>query len=134
MPSVLVIDASVLAAALGDDDESGELARERLAGQRLAAPDLIYLETQSVWRRQAGAGLMLARRADLALRDLADLPIEVAAHRGLLPRCWELRHNISVYDAAYVALAEVLGVPLLTGDRRLSRAAGPECTIEVLGA
>jgi predicted nucleic acid-binding protein len=129
---VIVVDASVLAPALGDDGPEGDRARSRLRGERLAAPDLIDLEVLSVLRRQLTGGHLDERRADLARGDLMDLPLQRAAHRPLLPRCWQLRQNITCYDAAYVALAEALGAPLVTGDRRLSRAAGVRCRIEVL--
>ena len=76
---------------------------------------------------------MDARRAALALADLAALPLRRAAHRPLLARCWELRDNLTVYDASYVALAEALDVTLLTGDGRLSRAAGPAATSKFSG-
>jgi len=75
---------------------------------------------------------MDARRAALALADLTALPLRRAPHRALLARCWELRDNLTVYDAAYVALAEALEVTLLSGDGRLERATGPRCHIEVL--
>ena len=131
-PIVIVVDASVLAVALGDDGPDGDHARARLRGERLTAPELVDLEVISVWRRQVRAGEVDARRAALALADLAALPLRRAAHRPLLARCWDLRENLTVYDAAYVALAEALDVTLLTGDGRLSRAAGPHCHIEVL--
>jgi predicted nucleic acid-binding protein len=129
---LIVVDASVLAPALGDDGDDGDRARARLRPERLAAPHLIDLEVVSVWRRQAAAGLMDARRADLARQDLADLPLRRAAHDALLDRCWQLRHNMTIYDAAYVALAEALDVPLVTSDRRLQRASGSLCTIELV--
>jgi predicted nucleic acid-binding protein len=129
---VLVVDASVLAAALGDDGADGDTARDRLRGQDLAAPELIDLEVVSVLRRQLAARKLNARRASLALDDLVELPIQRAPHRPLLPRVWELRGNISVYDAAYVALAEVLDAPLVTADVRLARAPGIRCAVEVL--
>jgi predicted nucleic acid-binding protein len=129
---LIVVDASVVAPALGDDGADGDRARTRLRGERLAAPHLIDLEVVSVWRRQAAAGLMDARRADLALQDLADLPLKRAAHEALIDRCWQLRHNMTIYDAAYVALAEALDVPLVTSDRRLQRASGSRCTIELI--
>jgi predicted nucleic acid-binding protein len=129
---VLVVDASVLAVALADDGPDGDAARTRLRGETLAAPELVDLEVASVLRRQNRVGLVDNRRADLALTDLAALPMQRAAHLALLPRCWELRGNLTAYDAAYVALAEVLDAPLLTGDRRLARASGPTCTIELL--
>jgi predicted nucleic acid-binding protein len=129
---VIVVDASVLATSLGDDGPDGDRARARLRGERLTAPELVDLEVVSVWRRQVSAGAMDERRAVLALADLGTLPLRRAPHRPLLARCWELRDNLTMYDAAYVAVAEALGVPLLTGDARLARAAGPTCTIEVL--
>jgi predicted nucleic acid-binding protein len=103
-------------------------AVERLRGQELAAPEIIDLEVTSVWRRTLGD----ERRAALALADLADLPLARAAHLPLLPRCWELRHNLTPYDAAYVALAEVLEVALVTADRKLSRASGIRCAVDVM--
>jgi predicted nucleic acid-binding protein len=77
-------------------------------------------------------GAMDARQAALALADLTALPLRRAPHRALLARCWELRDNLTIYDASYVALAEALQVSLLTGDGRLARATGPQCPIEVL--
>ena len=82
-------------------------------------------------RRQAASGLIDQRRGGLALADLAALPLQRARHFRLLDRCWELRANLTFYDAAYVALAETLGVTLVTGDRRLAAAPGPRCPIEV---
>jgi predicted nucleic acid-binding protein len=86
----------------------------------------------SVLRKQCGVGAIVDRRARLALSDLGALPIYRAPHLPLLSRCWELRENLTVYDAAYVALAELLQVDLLTADRRLASAPGPRCGIEVL--
>lgn len=125
---MIVVDASILATALGDDGPDGDRARERLHGERLSAPELVDLETLSVWRRQVQEGKLDSRRAQLALADLAAMPL----HRALLGRCWELRASLTVYDAAYVALAEALDVTLHTGDGRLARAPGPRCRIEVL--
>lgn len=105
-----------------------------LRGEQLAAPGLVDLEVASVLRRQATTGAVDVRRANLALHDLAALPLQRARHRDLLTRCWALKDNLTPYDAAYVALAEVLHVELLTGDRRLARAPGPRCRIEVLPA
>ncbi|MEO7078439.1 MAG: type II toxin-antitoxin system VapC family toxin, partial [Rhodococcus sp. (in: high G+C Gram-positive bacteria)] len=95
-------------------------------------PELIDLEVGSVLRRQNRSGLIDDRCAEMALSDLAAIPLQRAAHVGLLGRCWELRQNLTFYDAAYVALAEALEVTLLTGDRRLSRTAGPFCRIETI--
>ena len=129
---MIAVDASVLAVALADDGPDGDHARARLRGERLTAPQLVDLEVTSVWRQQLREGAMDGRRAALALADLTALPIQRASHRPLLARCWELRSNVSIYDASYVALAEALNVTLLTGDRRLARATGPRCHIEVL--
>ena len=129
---MIAVDASVVAVALADDGQDGDQARARLRGERLTAPELVDLEVTSVWRRQVRDGAMDARRAALALADLTALPLRRAPHRALLARCWELRDNLTVYDAAYVALAEALEVTLLTGDGRLARATGPRCHIEVL--
>ena len=129
---MLVVDASVLTPALADDGFDGDTARACLRGQPLVAPELIDLETTSVIRRQLLAGHLDARRARLALTDLVDLPLRRVPHRPLLARCWELRQSVSVYDAAYVALAELLDVVLLTADARLANASGPRCQFEVL--
>ena len=129
---MIAVDASVVAVALADDGPDGDQARARLRGERLTAPELVDLEVTSVWRRQVRDGAMDARRAALALADLTALPLRRAPHRALLARCWDLRDNLTVYDAAYVALAEALEVTLLTGDGRLARATGPRCHIEVL--
>ena len=79
------------------------------------------------------AGQLEARRADLALVDLLDLPMRRVSHRQLLKRCWDLRQNLTQYDAAYVALAEALEAVLVTGDSRLSRAPGLRCRVELVG-
>ena len=129
---MLVIDAGVLAVALIDDGPDGDVVRHRLRGEQLAAPALIDLEVVSVWRGLARGGHLDARRVGLALDDLRDLPIQRFEHTPFLVRCWDLRDHLTLYDAAYVALAEALQVPLLTGDRRLARSTGPRCAIEVI--
>jgi len=130
---VIVVDASVLAPALADDTSDGDLSRARLRGNILVAPELIDLEVASVWRRQVTAGRLEVRRADEAVADLLALPLQRVRHRKLLTRCWELRHNLTQYDAAYVALAELLDAVLVTGDKRLSRAPGVCCRVDVIG-
>jgi len=104
-----------------------------LADETLAAPELIDLEVASVWRRHVAAKLMPARRAASAIADLADLPLRRSSHQPLLHRIWELRHTVTPYDAAYIALAEALDIVLVTADARLSRAAGVHCEIEAIG-
>jgi predicted nucleic acid-binding protein len=129
---VLVVDASVLVVALADDGRDGVRTRERLRGERLAAPELIDLDVGSVLRRQHLAGQIGSRRAELALHDLAAIPLQRARHVDLLSRCWQLRQNLTFYDAAYLALAEALESTLLTGDRRLARSSGHSCSIETI--
>lgn len=131
-PDVIVVDASVLAVALMDDGPDGDLARHRLHGERLAAPSLIDVEVVSVWRGLARGGGVDPRRVAFALDDLRALPLERVPHSRLLERCWELRDNLTIDDAAYVALAEVLDAHLVTADRWISKASGPRCSIEVL--
>lgn len=118
--------------ALIDDHVDGEVARVRLAGQQITAPALIDLEVMSVLRGLVRSGQVTPARAALAIDDLAAIPLTRAAHAPLLLRSWELRDNLTPYDAAYVPLAEVLGATLVTGDRRFGRASGPRCSIEVL--
>jgi predicted nucleic acid-binding protein len=129
---VLVVDASVVATALADDGRDGDRVRARLRGEQLSAPELIDLEVASVLRGQLLAGSLDTRRAELALIDLDAMPVRRAPHRPLLSRCWQLRDNLTVYDAAYVALAEALDADFLTADRRLARAPGLRCRIELL--
>lgn len=129
---MIVVDASVLAPALGDDGDDGDRARARLRGERLIAPHLIDVEVASAWRGLAAAGHLSARRVALALTDLQELPIRRAPHKPLLARCWELRANLTMYDATYVALAEALEAPLITADKRLAAAPGLRCQVEVL--
>ena len=111
--TAIVVDASVFALALGDDGTDGRQARQRLANETLVAPELVDIEVVSVWRRHVAAKLMLVRRAASAVTDLADLPLRRTPHRPLLQRIWELRHVVTPYDAAYIALAEALNVALV---------------------
>jgi predicted nucleic acid-binding protein len=129
---VIVVDASVLAPALADDGSDGDRARGRLSGEAIVSPALVDLEVASVLRRAALGGRLDDRRARQALADLALLPLRRAPHVALLPRIWELRENVTVYDAAYLALAEALGAPVLTADTRVARAPGVNCDIELL--
>lgn len=131
---MIVVDASVLAPALADDGADGDQARARLRGEVLTAPELIDLEVPSVLRRLLRTGRMPARRADLALSDLLALPLQRVSHRALLRRCWSLRENLTTYDAAYIALAEMLDLVLVTSDARLARAPGVQCDMELLTA
>ncbi|MFN8105284.1 MAG: type II toxin-antitoxin system VapC family toxin [Acidimicrobiia bacterium] len=131
---MIVVDASVVANALADDGADGDTARRRLIdAPELAAPDLVDVETVSVLRRRWRAGDLTARRFSSAVDDLADLAMVRMPTLPLMRRAYELRANLTAYDASYVALAEHLGWALLTADRRLSRAHGIRCLVEVLG-
>ena len=131
---MIVVDASVVVNMLLDDGDGGRRSRSRLTAEASQhAPGLLDIEVISALRRSLGLGLSTDRVANEAVADLADLPISRYPHRALLPRIWELSHNVTPYDAAYVALAEVLGAPLLTADARLAEAPGPRCAIELLG-
>jgi len=129
---VIVVDASVLATALTDDGDTGLRVRRRLRGERLSAPELIDLEVTSVLRRLDVAGRIGADRARKALSDLRAVRVFRVAARGVRPRCWQLRHNLTVYDAVYVALAEALDAPLLTADGHLARSPTVRCPVELL--
>ena len=127
---MIVADISMLVPALGDDGQYGKTARQRLLDEHLAAPELVDLELLSAFRRLVRSGRMSALRATTALTGFSELAINRSAHRPMLARCWELRENLTPYDAAYVA--ERLGVVLVTADNRLGRAPGIRCDVEVL--
>lgn len=129
---MIVVDASVVAVALADDGAEGRHLRERVAGEHLAAPELLDLEVVSAFRRLSAAGTLTGERADAAITDLRDLRVQRVPHRPLLARCWELRANVTIYDAAYIALAESLDTTLLTADRRLVDAPGAQCRFELV--
>ncbi len=103
------------------------------AGDDLHAPHLFEIEVASVLRRYALNGSLSPVRARLALGRLATLSISLYPHTALLPRLWELRDNVSAYDAAYIALAETLEAPLVTRDAKLARAPGIRAEVEVYG-
>ena len=130
---MIVIDASVLANAIADDGANGKRARGelRLAGD-LAAPDLIDVETVAVLRKRWLAGALTARRFSAAIGDLERLDLDRYPTLPLMRRAYELRQNVTAYDAGYVALAELLHCELLTADNRLASAPGPRCSIRVL--
>ena len=130
---MIVVDACVLANAVGDDVESGRQARELLREHReLAAPDLVDVETTAVLRRRWLAGTITAERFEQAIEDLTDIPLARFPTLGLMRRAFELRANVTAYDACYVALAEALDWPLCTVDRRLAHASGPRCIMRLI--
>lgn len=130
---MIVVDASVLANALADDHGDGHAARTRLrrAGD-LTAPDLVDVETMSVLRKRWRGGDLGTRRWAEAVGDLEAIELTRFPTLALARRAFELRSNVTPYDASYVALAERLGCPLVTADRRLARAPGIRCEVEVL--
>jgi len=123
----LVVDASVVVAALVDQGGVGAWAEGVLASDYLAAPHLMPVEVANILRRAAGTGELSSDTASLAHADLLDLRIELVPYGGVASRAWALRDNLTLYDAWYVALAELLGANLATLDVRLSRAPGPNC-------
>lgn len=127
--SALVPDASFLVAALTDDERVGRWAEEVVAtaAGELAAPELLFVEVANILRRAEGAGRLdpavaAAAHDDLLALDLAGLP-----YAPFATRVWELRGNLTSYDAWYVAVAEAAEAPLATLDERLARAPGPRC-------
>jgi predicted nucleic acid-binding protein len=129
--SVAVPDASVLVAALIDVGDNGRWAEERVFGHTLAAPHLALVEASNILRRATLAGEIDPREASLAHIDLVELDLGLFSFEPFAPRVWELRDNLTAYDAWHVALAEALGCPLLTLDRRLGRAPGVGCPVHL---
>ena len=129
---MIVTDASVLYTALAEGGTVGRRFRRRLSGEELAAPDIVDVEVTSVLRRHVRAGIVDHPRAEEILGDLRELPINRIAARQLIPRCWELRDNVTVCDALYIALAEALGCTLVTADTKLANGHGSRCRIELL--
>lgn len=113
----------------------GDAVRERLASAEasLHAPHLLVIEMLQVLRRRTAAGMTGKAAALLAIDLLDDLDVSYYDHRPLAPRVWELRENLTAYDAAYVALAEVLGATLVTTDARLARSPGNRATVDLVG-
>lgn len=123
----------MLANVVGDDGPDGRRARrEALAASVLAGPDLVDVETVAVLRKRWLAGSITARRFSAAVNDLDAIGLDRYPTLPLLRRAYELRSNITAYDAMYVALAEGLGCELLTADAKLAKAPGTRCLIRVL--
>lgn len=131
---MIVIDASVLIDALTADGPQGQAARKAAnADMDWAAPAHLITEVSSGIRGRLLGSKISRSRAEEAIRVLAELEIDLADVRTLLPRVWELRGNLTTYDAAYVALAEMYDCPLITQDVRLSSAPGIRCETQVVG-
>jgi predicted nucleic acid-binding protein len=125
----IVCDASALVALLLDNGSDGRWVTEAIAGSDFAAPNLVEFESANIIRRHELAGIISADQAAQAHADLLDLAIEPWPYELLAARAWELRHNLSSYDASYVALAELIGAMLVTLDERIGDAPGLRCTI-----
>jgi predicted nucleic acid-binding protein len=130
---MIVVDASALLEALLRTPAARAVERRLFEpSQTLHAPHLLDVEVAQVVRRYAANRDIDLERGRMALEDLADLPLRRYPHDFLLPRVWDLRNNLTAYDAVYVALAEVLDVPLLTRDKRLAASAGHHARIELV--
>jgi predicted nucleic acid-binding protein len=132
---LIVVDASAMLEVLLRT-RTGARVQDRLLSKHesLHAPHLLDVEVAQVLRRYAAAGEMSADRGREALTDLADFPLHRYSHEVLLPRIWELRQNLTAYDATYLALAETLIAPLVTCDARLASAPGHVAKVEVFRA
>lgn len=126
-----MVDASVIIDLLIDSGSTARALSDRMAATSLHAPDHLAVEVANVLRRRRNRGALSDGEAALALEGLWRLPLQLWSLELLAARTWQLGHNLSSYDAAYVALAERLDAPLLTADVRLAKASGPTCTIEV---
>jgi predicted nucleic acid-binding protein len=130
---LIVVDASALADALIDDGSVGDRARSALSEDlHWAAPGHLVVEVISVIRSRLLGGKLQAQRADEAIAVLIELEMNQIDVLTLAHRVWELRDNLTAYDAAYLALAEELGCALLTSDARLARADGPRCPVQLI--
>lgn len=131
--SLLVLDASALVAALTDGGPTGAAVVEALTDNSLAAPDLLPYEVGNVLRRLEATGRIAAETAALAHGDLLDLAVDLWPYAALASTAWPLRGSLTVYDAAFVALASQLGAVLVTLDDRLARTAASACQVLVPG-
>jgi predicted nucleic acid-binding protein len=130
---MIVLDASALLEVLLATAAAERVARSIFArGQTLHAPHVIDLEVAQVLRRYRREGEISEVRAWEALRDLQDFPLTRYPHDIFLPRIWELKGNLTAYDAAYVALAEVLPAPLVTRDARIEKSAGHRAKVQLV--
>jgi len=130
---LIVVDASALLETLLRTPAAKAVERRLFApDQTLHAPHLIDVEVAQVIRRYAAHGEIDGERGRGALADLTDFPLRRYPHDFLLPRVWDLRHNLTAYDAVYVALAEALDAVLLTRDQRLAAAAGHHARVELV--
>jgi predicted nucleic acid-binding protein len=125
----VVLDSSAIVALLVDGGETGDWVASAVRKGWLAAPESAMFETANVLRRQQLTGRLERVEATLAHQELLSLPLQLWPYLTLADRAWELRDSVTSYDGSYVALAEMLGAPLITLDHKLQRASGPNCTI-----
>lgn len=123
----VVVDASVLVAALVDTGAQGSWAEDILISGSLHAPELVRAEATNILRRLERAKQITTAEANAAQDDLMQLSLETFAFDPFADRIWELRHNVTSYDGWYVALAEALQLPLATLDAKLATASGTKC-------
>jgi predicted nucleic acid-binding protein len=130
---VIVLDASAVVSILLYPGSDAEHIRERIEGSQESVhmPHLMDVEVLNVRRRHTLRGILNAGRGETALRDLSNLKMTRYPHTPLAERIWELRGNLTAYDAAYAALAEALDAPLVTTDGRLSRTPGHRARVEL---
>ncbi len=128
----MVLDASGVIEFLTNSESGRRLAPRLTAGPAVCVPHLIDVEVAHVLRRAVARGVLAAERGAAALEDWRALDVERYPHAPLLPRVWELRANLTAYDAVYVALAESLSTVLVTSDRRLAAAPGVRARVELL--
>ncbi|MGL5819476.1 MAG: type II toxin-antitoxin system VapC family toxin [Phycicoccus sp.] len=129
---MLVVDASCLVEVLIGGSAAGDVRRWLASEPDQVAPHVVDVEVLGVIRREHLHGRLDRTEAAQAVDDLYAWPGERFGHRPLLARAWELRDTVRGWDAMYVALAEALGATLLTSDRRLAAATGPQCHIETV--
>lgn len=128
---MIVVDASAIVESLALTTRALELSRRMTSDGDFHAPHLVDVEVTHALRRLVASGELSSDRASDARMDAADLLIRRYPHRPLLARAWELRDNLTVYDGVYVALAELLGAPLVTCDARLAQSPGHDAQIEL---
>ena len=132
---MIVLDASAAVAVFLNLGSGASRIRERMAEEDddLHVPHLFEIEVMNVLRRYFLSGALSQERASLALSRLTTMRITRYPHTSLIERIWELRHNLTAYDATYIALAETLEAPLVTTDARLARASGIRAEVEIFG-
>jgi predicted nucleic acid-binding protein len=123
----LVVDASVVTAALISNDPDGIWAEQVLASDELIAPQLLPVECAATIRVAEFRGVLSPEVAARAYEDLLSLRVALLPFHRFAPRIWELHQNVTPYDAWYVAISEFFDLSLATLDRRLARAPGPRC-------